>query len=75
LQTKAKPKKTKELKLVAMGMYYVQPIFEDDSLRMKNKLPSHLAIMKGDEWSVSNPKEAGTKHGAFMTPTLSHRIR
>jgi len=55
-------------------MYYVQFIFKDEDLRMKNGQPSHQAIMKRDEGSLSNLKGVEMKGGVFMTPTLSHQI-
>ncbi len=58
-----------------MSMYYVQPILEDEDLWMTNGMPLHHAIMRGYEGSLSNPKGANVKCGAFMTPTLSHRVK
>jgi hypothetical protein len=45
-----------ELGLATIGHIVYSPFFEDDDSRMKNKLPSHLAILRGDERSSSNPK-------------------
>jgi hypothetical protein len=54
-----------------MGLYYVQPIFEDEDPKMTNEFPSHHAIMRGDERSPSNLKGSNAKCDIFMTRTLS----
>jgi hypothetical protein len=41
---------------------------------MTSGMPSHQAIMKQDEGSLSNPKKAKVKGGVFMTPILSHQV-
>jgi hypothetical protein len=57
-----------------MGMYCLQPILKDEDPWMINGMPSHQAIMRGNEMSLSNSKGAKVEGGVFMTPTLSHQV-
>jgi hypothetical protein len=57
-----------------MGMYYLQPILEDENSWMINGMPSQQAIVRGNERSLSNPKGVKVEGDVFMTPTSSHQV-